>query len=264
MPGSVGVPHPAPEYSRGQCLTRRALRRFLKQLVPGSPGAFTAYGTPSTVVVYVNQRIGLSPEEHKQCQALLVSLRPLPSVVLFWSDEAQHIVLPPFSLGEEGILAGWDPAPLERLLSRELLLGMVLLRLGRYAVGVFQGDRLLASKTGTRYVHGRHRAGGSSQRRFERIREKQADELFDAVCATVQEKFAPHEARLDCIFLGGARETLRDFLKACPYLQRLSPKVHPRVLNVREPRHDALPEALEEAWTCRVLSFGEAPDMQRV
>jgi hypothetical protein len=54
--------------------------------------------------------------------------------------------------------------------------GVLLVRLGGYAVGVFSGapPRLLNSKAGSRPVHGRSAAGGWSQQRFARRRENQA------------------------------------------------------------------------------------------
>jgi hypothetical protein len=60
--------------------------------------------------------------------------------------------------------------------------GVLFVRLGGYAVGVFTGTppRLAASKAGSRLVHGRSAAGGWSQHRFARRREKQANEALRA------------------------------------------------------------------------------------
>ena len=81
--------------------------------------------------------------------------------VVFWSEGSGLAVLPPFPVERNEALNGWDASPLRTLLSREYMLGVVLLRLGRFAIGVFQGETLLSSKTDTRYVKGRHSAGGS-------------------------------------------------------------------------------------------------------
>ena len=175
--------------------------------------------------------------------------------VVFWSEGSVLAILPPFPVEHEQVLDGWDASPLRTLLSREYMLGVVLLRLGRFAVGVFQGDVLLSSKTDTRYVKGRHSAGGQSQKRFERIREKQAQELFNKTCTVVVEKFAPYGDRLDYIILGGERFTLQEFLKRCDYLNRLSPRILGRTLNIREPKHVALEGVIETVWESRVLTF---------
>ena len=59
---------------------------------------------------------------------------------------------------------------------------MLLVRLGGYAAGVFTGypPVLGTAKVGSRLVHGRSAAGGWSQHRFARRREKQANEALDA------------------------------------------------------------------------------------
>ena len=63
---------------------------------------------------------------------------------------------------------------------------MLLVRLGGYAAGVFTGypPALADAKTGSRLVHGRSAAGGWSQHRFARRREKQANEALDAAADT--------------------------------------------------------------------------------
>ena len=175
--------------------------------------------------------------------------------VVFLSETSRLAVLPPFPVERDQVLDGWDTSPLRALLNREYMLGVVLLRLGRFAVGVFRGEALLSSKTDTRYVKGRHSAGGQSQKRFERIREKQAQELFDKTCTVVKEKFTPYEDRLDYILLGGERFTLQGFLKRCDYLGRLSPKILGRRLNIREPKHVTLERGIETVWESLVLSF---------
>jgi peptide subunit release factor 1 (eRF1) len=174
-------------------------------------------------------------------------------LVLFWSDDRKYVLLPPFPIDLNQFFPAWDASCLRTLLDRKYLLGVVLLRLGGYSVGVFEGDRLLTSKTGTRFVKGRHRAGGQSQRRFERRREEQTRELFDKACSVVATKFADYEKRLDYVFLGGDKLTLHAFLKRCEYLQGLAGKTLGRVLNVAKPRYEALRNAPTQIWKTRVF-----------
>jgi hypothetical protein len=65
---------------------------------------------------------------------------------------------------------------------RPRTVGVLLVRLGGYAAGVFTGypPALQEAKVGSRLVHGRSAAGGWSQHRFARRREKQANEALDA------------------------------------------------------------------------------------
>lgn len=65
---------------------------------------------------------------------------------------------------------------------RPRAVGVLLARLGGYAAGVFTGypPELADAKVGSRLVHGRSAAGGWSQHRFARRREKQASEALRA------------------------------------------------------------------------------------
>ncbi|HEX6467577.1 MAG TPA: Vms1/Ankzf1 family peptidyl-tRNA hydrolase, partial [Streptosporangiaceae bacterium] len=60
--------------------------------------------------------------------------------------------------------AGRAAAELAAHAAADRLVGVFLVRLGGYAVGAFDGERLVISKTGSRPVHGRSSAGGWSQR----------------------------------------------------------------------------------------------------
>ena len=198
---------------------------------------------PSTWAGALEELVGLAPQvESSETGAMI-----------FWSESSKLAVLPPFPVEQDGLVEGWDPSHLRNILAREYVVGVVLLRLGRYAVGVFQGRKLLSSKTDTRYVKGRHSAGGQSQKRFERIRDKQVQEIFDKTCSVVRERFTPYEDRIDYIFLGGERFTLLGFLKRCDYLQRLSHKTMGRTLNVREPRQEELVKVIGTIWESRVV-----------
>ena len=150
------------------------------------------------------------------------------------------VVLPPFPLIQDNISADWDVDPLLTLLETEYLTGVVLLRLGRYAVAVYQGEKLLSSKTDTRYVKSRHAAGGTSQKRFQRIREGQIRRIYDKTCLVVKDQFSPHLEHMEFVLLGGDRFTLNGLLKVCPLLERLQPITLGRRLNIRNPKHDTL------------------------
>jgi hypothetical protein len=70
--------------------------------------------------------------------------------------------------------------------------GVILVRLGGYAAGVFTGypPALADAKVGSRLVHGRSAAGGWSQHRFARRREKQANEALEAAAGTAAAVFS--------------------------------------------------------------------------
>jgi peptide subunit release factor 1 (eRF1) len=125
--------------------------------------------------------------------------------------------------------------------------GVLLVRLGGYAAGVFAGSPpvLVASKTGSRPVHGRSAAGGWSQRRFARRRENQAATALRAAAGAAAEVFGRYGAdRLDAVVLGGDKRSaaaLRD-LRADARLEKYLAKATERFLTVPEPRLAVLRE----------------------
>jgi len=120
---------------------------------------------------------------------------------------------------------------------------VLLVRLGGYAAGVFSGSppRLEASKVGARLVHSRSAAGGWSQHRFARRREKQAATALGAAADTAVAVFGPHLGRLGAVVLGGDRRTvagLRDDPRLRPYFDLAVD----RFLTVPDPRLAVLRE----------------------
>ena len=115
--------------------------------------------------------------------------------------------------------------------------GVLLVRLGGYAVGVFTGDppQLAASKTGSRLVHGRAAAGGWSQHRFARRRENQATAALRAAADTALAVLGPYEGRLDAVVLGGDRRTMAG-VRPDPRLAPFIALAVERFLTVPDPR----------------------------
>jgi hypothetical protein len=143
---------------------------------------------------------------------------------------------PPFPpLSVTGVRAGFDPAPLLDHVARDRVVGVLLVRLGGYAAGVFSGRRLVASKVGQRQVHGRHRAGGSSQQRFARRREGQARVALEAAADVAARVLLEYRRDLEAVVLGGDRRALAEVLED-PRLRPLRPLVAERVLDVPDPR----------------------------
>ncbi len=113
--------------------------------------------------------------------------------------------------------------------------GVLLVRLGGYAAGVFAGTALVASKVGARPVHGRSAAGGRSQQRFARRREGQARVALAAAADVAAAILVPAADRLDAVVLGGDRRAA-DTVLADPRLAPLRSLVVPARLDVPDPR----------------------------
>ncbi|HYZ53024.1 MAG TPA: acVLRF1 family peptidyl-tRNA hydrolase [Streptosporangiaceae bacterium] len=135
-----------------------------------------------------------------------------------------HVPFPPMPAGSRaaGPAAAYARAAAAHAAAARTV-GVLLVRLGGYAAGVFAGapPELIASKTGARQVHGRSAAGGWSQQRFARRREKQAAEALSAAADAADRVLGAYRAELDAVVLGGDKRTaaaLRDDPRLRPYL----------------------------------------------
>ena len=89
---------------------------------------------------------------------------------------------------------------------------VLLVRRGRWAVGVFDGADLVVSKVDARQVQGRTAAGGWSQQRFARRRANQTEAVVDAAVRTAVRVLLPHAAEVEALFTGGDRGLVDDVL----------------------------------------------------
>jgi Actinobacteria/chloroflexi VLRF1 release factor len=143
-----------------------------------------------------------------------------------------HVPFPPLPAA-----GGGSGADLAAHAAAARTVGVLLVRLGGYAAGVFAGapPRLVASKVGSRLVHGRSAAGGQSQQRFARRREKQAKQALTAAADCAAAVFGSVGGRLDAVVLGGDRRAmaaLRDDPRLRPYFDLAVD----RFLTVPDPR----------------------------
>ena len=162
------------------------------------------------------------------------------------------VVRPPFGLAHEHEYETVRLAPLLEALSDDHVVAALLVRLGGYAVGVFEGERLVASKVGTRFVKGRHKKGGSSANRFRRRREQQARELVEAAAETALRVLEPYRDRIEFVALGGDRRAVDEVLAAEPRLAWLRERALPRFFTTRDPRQRELERLPYELYAAEV------------
>lgn len=237
-------------------LSRRGTLRLLDNLETASGPAVSAY-VPAGSRLPRTEGIPGDPEGPLPDLEKAVAHSPT-GAVLFWGEPHRYLVLPPFPLREERVSRGYDVEPLRSFLKRDLAVALILVRLSAYAIGVFQGEKLVSSKVGTGHVHSRHKKGGSSQRRFERGREKQMEYFFQRICVRVREQLEPHARRLDYVVYGGERGTLLSFRQHCPFLAAFDQRTSGWLLNVRQPRQASLEAAIGDAWSSRVVQWHES------
>jgi hypothetical protein len=136
-----------------------------------------------------------------------------------------------------------DPLPaLVDAFRRRRVVGGLIVRRKAHAVGVFDGEELVAGRRGSHYVQGRTKAGGWSQQRYARRRANQADRSFEAAAGDVATILLPEVGRLEALVAGGDRSAVTAVL-AFPGLEQLA-ELHARsplgVLAVPDPNAGVL------------------------
>ncbi len=168
------------------------------------------------------------------------------------------VVRPPFGLAHEAQYETVRLAPLFAAMADDHIVAALLVRLGGYAVGIFDGERLVASKVGSRFVKNRHKKGGSSANRFRRRREEQARELVDDAAEVAARVLEPYRSRIEFVALGGDRSAVDAVLAARPDLGWLRERALPRFFTVAEPRQRVLEAFPYDLYAVEVVTL--SPD----
>lgn len=167
-----------------------------------------------------------------------------------------HVEVPFPPLGEGAL-----PDALVRHAAAPRRVGVLLVRLGGWAAGVFDAERLISSKVDSRQVQGRTAAGGWSQQRFARRRAGQARAALSDAVTVAERVLLPVADSLDALVTGGDRSALRTVL-AADSLAPLRPLIVPRVLDVPDPRLrvlEATPQQFRAVW----IKISEPADESR-
>jgi hypothetical protein len=163
-----------------------------------------------------------------------------------------HVPFPPLEAAAE------HPQPIETTVGAlaahalvDRTVGVLLVRRGGYAAGVFSGTRLLDHKVGSRYVQGRTKAGGWSQQRYARRREGQAREAYAAAAEAAVKILVPAADSLDALVVGGDAAAVA-LLRGETRLARLWARERGPFLTVGDPRLDDLRRCPESYRAVRI------------
>ncbi len=237
-------------------MSRNRMLRFLEELENASGITVSLCFPPGVTETEIEELIDRASGLPEMPSDLVNLIRTSKTgAAIFWGEQNRCMVIPPFPIVGKQACDGYHPTCLSSLLQHDLLIALVLVRLGDYAIGVFRGEEFLTGKVGTGLVHSRHRKGGSSQRRFERHREKQMESFFIRVCGHVRAQLEPYALHLDYIFYGGERNTLLNFRKQCRFLEQFDSQTMGNVLNVRRPRQADLKESIAQVWSSQLIEW---------
>ncbi|WP_254761436.1 Vms1/Ankzf1 family peptidyl-tRNA hydrolase [Natrinema marinum] len=104
----------------------------------------------------------------------------------------------------------FDLEPLENVTGPDATYGLLVVERGGAALGRLRGDGVEPIETFDSDVPGKSSAGGQSAERFERDRERQKRDFFDAVAERARLEFVEGEP-VDGVLLGGTTGTIEEF-----------------------------------------------------
>ena len=114
--------------------------------------------------------------------------------------------------------------PLEEMLTPRETYGLLVIGRAESAVGYIKGNKVEVIREFTSGIHGKHRAGGQSQKRFERLIEEGEKQFYRRISETINELFIPMED-LRGIFIGGPGQSKEKFVSDESLDYRLRDKI---------------------------------------
>ena len=123
------------------------------------------------------------------------------------------------------------------------------IELGSWIIGKIKFKEILASKRGSRYVKGRHKAGGQSQRRFERNREKWIEELYKKFVLDIDNFFKKNIDDSDYYLAFGEEKVINDLFN---YEFKNKNKFIRRKSSLKNYNSKTLISASTNIWSSRV------------
>lgn len=151
----------------------------------------------------------------------------------------------------------FDTGPLEAATTPAEEYGLIVVETDEAILGRFVDERVETVETVRGQVPGKTRAGGQSDRRFERERERQKDEFFERVAEEAERAFVdepPEDATdessagvVDALLVGGTEITADEFLDSDHLDYRLRDRVAGGTFAVEYASERGLEELVERA-----------------
>ena len=242
-------------------MSRARLLRFLEELEQTQDEFITVYLTtasmqaPTSTLLPLNvtdSRLSAISEAIEDEDVQRDARRYGTGLVVFYSEESLHAVVPPLPVQQDRALEGKpDTGALREMVGDSYHVALVLVTWGAYNAAVFQGMERKHGKKGTGHIHPHHKKGGSSQGRFQRRTEEQRREFLKRVGARIDAEFEGEE--VDYVFFGGNRLILRPLKEHSLFMRRAEHRLIHRVLNVKRADREAMDTAIEDAFTSIVL-----------
>ena len=171
--------------------------------------------------------------------------------------EPRLAIAPPFPIKSE--VETTDRETLLQSIDPPFHVAIILIRYGYVAIAIAHDETIIVSKTDTRWVPNKHRAGGQSANRFKRSREKWAREFFDKSARLATERFTTYPRHIDHLIFGGDKHVINQFLQRANLPNNLSDRILTRRLNTLRPNRNALKDATRQTWSSTIYELAEQP-----
>jgi peptide chain release factor subunit 1 len=102
--------------------------------------------------------------------------------------------------------------PLEDIVKSDDVYGLLSLDLNACKLGFLRGSRIVEKWHYEPNIHSKHSAGGQSQARFDRVREKQINQYFNKVADACKSIFYDERHDINGFIIGGTSHTVDKFL----------------------------------------------------
>ena len=162
-------------------------------------------------------------------------------------------IAPPFPIQSE--LQTIDRDTLLQSIDPPLYVGIILIRYGYVAIAIAHDETIAVTKTDTRWVPNKHRAGGQSANRFKRSREKWAREFFDKSARLAADRFSAYPHQLHYLIFGGDKHVINQFIQRANLPDNLADRILPRRLNTLRPNRNALKDAVRQTWSSTIYEL---------
>ena len=171
--------------------------------------------------------------------------------------EPRLAIAPPFPIKSETQTT--DRETLLQSIDPPLHVAIILIRYGYVAIAIAHDETIIASKTDSRWVPNKHRAGGQSANRFKRSREKWAREFFDKAARLATDRFNTYPHHIDHLIFGGDKHVINQFLQRANLPSNLSDRILSRRINTLRPNRNALKDATRQTWASTIYELNEQP-----
>lgn len=115
--------------------------------------------------------------------------------------------------------------PLREMMEDKLFYGLVVMDKREATLAFLRGKTIIPVSSASSNVPGKHKSGGQSAMRFEKLRDLAAIEFYNRIAEYMKENFFPKLAELKGILIGGPGPTKHDFVDGGYIMDQLHRKI---------------------------------------